>query len=85
MGPEVVGFVDGNGRTARLLMNLLLLQDNYPLVYFKVEDREQYIHAIEKALLKQEYDEYYNFVFNAIEFSLDEYITAAQESKVNAS
>lgn len=74
-------FVDGNGRTARLLMNLILLQDNYPLVFLKAEDREKYINAIEKALLKDDLTDYYNLIFKAIEFSLDEYITAAKESK----
>jgi Fic family protein len=43
-------FVDGNGRTARLLMNLILLQETYPLVYIKAEDRLKYIKAIQKAL-----------------------------------
>lgn len=74
-------FVDGNGRTARLLMNLLLLQENYPLFFIKVEDRQAYISAIEKALLKAELDDYYQVIYKAIESSLDEYIAAALESK----
>ena len=57
-------FIDGNGRTARLLMNLLLLQENYPLVYIKVEDRIKYIKAIQKAL------EYINSNFSAEDFVL---------------
>ena len=47
---QFILFVDGNGRTARLLMNLLLLQDNYPLVIIDVKDRKTYIHSIQKAL-----------------------------------
>lgn len=74
-------FVDGNGRTARLLLNLILLQNDYPLVFLKAEDRQEYINAIEKALLKEDYSDYYAVIFKAIEFSLDEYITAAQESR----
>jgi Fic family protein len=72
-------FVDGNGRTARLLMNLLLLQHQYPLVIIDVKDRETYINVIQKAL-KGETDDYYTFIYAAIEHSLDEYIEAAHES-----
>jgi Fic family protein len=74
-------FVDGNGRTARLLLNLLLLQENYPLTYIRSEDREKYINSIEKALLKEDKTAFYELVFESIEHSLDEYITAARESK----
>jgi len=40
-------FSDGNGRTARLLMNLILLQNGYPITIIKKEDRVAYIQAIE--------------------------------------
>ncbi|MDR1872398.1 MAG: Fic family protein [Deltaproteobacteria bacterium] len=40
-------FVDGNGRVARLLMNLVLLKNNYQLVSISPEDREKYIKSIE--------------------------------------
>ena len=40
-------FSDGNGRTARLLMNLILLQNGYPITIIKKEDRVEYIKAIE--------------------------------------
>ena len=41
-------FVDGNGRTARLLMNLLLMQAGYPPAIIRKEDRNQYISSIER-------------------------------------
>jgi len=66
--------VDGNGRTARLLMNLLLLQNGYPLTIIEKEKRLEYINAIENALLNHEFDEYYHVIFEAIEKSLDIYI-----------
>jgi len=67
-------FVDGNGRTARLLMNLILLQDGYPLTIIEKEKRIEYINAIEKALLHKELDDYYRVIFEAIEKSLDIYL-----------
>ena len=39
-------FRDGNGRTARLLMNLLLLQQGYPVAVITKERREEYIEAL---------------------------------------
>jgi Fic family protein len=42
-------FADGNGRTARLMMNLLLLQNGFPLTIVPVERRPAYIAALESA------------------------------------
>jgi Fic family protein len=39
-------FRDGNGRTGRLLMNLLLLQAGYPIVIISNQVRKDYIDAI---------------------------------------
>ncbi|MFA6527355.1 MAG: Fic family protein [Candidatus Babeliales bacterium] len=71
-------FVDGNGRTARLLMNLLLLQDGYPLTIIEKEKRLAYINAIETALLNNKLADYYDVIFEAIEKSLDMYLEAIE-------
>jgi len=42
-------FIDGNGRTARLLMNLLLLQENYNISVIPPITRREYIDSLEKA------------------------------------
>jgi len=39
-------FVDGNGRVARLLANLLLLRAGYPIVNIRREDRLRYYEAL---------------------------------------
>lgn len=39
-------FVDGNGRTARLLMNLALLQSGYPITIIPPVIRGDYISAL---------------------------------------
>lgn len=41
-------FYDGNKRTARLLMNFVLLQNNYPLFSIPVKMRQKYITAMIK-------------------------------------
>ena len=42
-------FVDGNGRTARLLMNLLLIRAGYPPALLPVEQRGRYYDVLEAA------------------------------------
>ncbi|MFK7949885.1 MAG: Fic family protein [Saprospiraceae bacterium] len=42
-------FDDGNGRTARVLMNFILMQFNYPPVIIKTEDKENYFAALRQA------------------------------------
>lgn len=42
-------FDDGNGRVARLIMNYILLRNNYPPVIIKSDDKESYLTALQKA------------------------------------
>ena len=46
-------FDDGNGRTARLLMNLMLLRGGYVPVSVRPEDRLEYLNTIKAAQLEQ--------------------------------
>ncbi|XP_071852588.1 protein adenylyltransferase Fic-like [Apostichopus japonicus] len=41
-------FADGNGRTARLLMNLILMRSGYPPVILKLSERHTYYEVIKK-------------------------------------
>jgi Fic family protein len=42
-------FIDGNGRVARLLMNLVLMQAGYPITLIPTISRPAYIRSLEKA------------------------------------
>ena len=76
-------FVDGNGRTARLLMNLLLLQEGYPLTIISNKDRTLYIDAIEQAQETDDLTSFYKITTQAVEHSLDEYLQAISESDMS--
>jgi Fic family protein len=67
-------FVDGNGRTARLLFNLILLQSDLPIVFIAKEDRSKYLSALEKAQNGGSLEDYYSLMYNAVIRSLDLYL-----------
>lgn len=71
-------FTDGNGRTARLLMNLLLRQTGYPPALIRKEDRKRYLTSLEQAQRHQRYDPYYQVIYEAVERSLDIYLEALE-------
>ena len=72
-------FVDGNGRTVRLLMNLLLIQDGYPPAIIEVKKRKEYIDAIAHAEQTGNLDGFYHFIYQAEDKSLDKYLDAAEK------
>ena len=48
-------FVDGNGRTARLLMNLELLRAGYPIIIIPVEERSSYYSNLDAVAVRGDY------------------------------
>jgi Fic family protein len=42
-------FVDGNGRTGRLLMNQILLANNFPYINIRTNDRLDYYRVLDEA------------------------------------
>ncbi len=68
-------FTDGNGRTARLFMNLILMQNGYPLVIILKNDRQKYYRALEKADRGQS-SEMERFIAQAVERSINLYLKA---------
>jgi Fic family protein len=46
---DIHPFVDGNGRTSRLIMNLILLRGGYPPIMILKEQRDKYYDALNVA------------------------------------
>lgn len=67
-------FIDGNGRTARLLLNFELMKDGYPPAIIRADDRGDYYDALDKAATTGDYDDFILMVRDAVERSLDLYL-----------
>ena len=69
-------FIDGNGRTCRLLMNLYLLQHGYTIVTLKGDNEKklQYYKALEKSHTEHEPDAFFMLVAEVEKDALQRYI-----------
>ena len=66
-------FTDGNGRTARLVMNLFLMCQGYPLVVVLKNDRRRYYRVLSQAD-KDVLHPFVSFIAQAVERSLNIYL-----------
>lgn len=57
-------FIDGNGRTFRLVMNLSLMNSGYLPVIIKKENRLEYYNALDKAHTTGDYTDFVKLVTN---------------------
>ncbi len=73
-------FADGNGRTARLLMNLMLIRGGYPPVAVRLDDRKAYIDAIEHAQLSGDKDAFAGLLARRLDATLADYVAACSEA-----
>lgn len=69
-------FIDGNGRTSRLAMNLILLQNGYVIANIKgdYDTRMQYYNALEKAQTTDNKNEFIKFIAQTEKESLERYL-----------
>lgn len=72
-------FIDGNGRTSRLVMNLILLRNGYTIANLKGDpaSRLAYYQALEKVQADNVPEVFYTLVADAVEASLKAHIELA--------
>ena len=68
-------FSDGNGRTSRLLMNLVLLKGGYPPVVIGPEHRTDYIESLEALQVGRDPAPYRDFMAGRLGDSLDHHLS----------
>ncbi len=75
-------FIDGNGRTGRLLMNMILMMKGFPPAIIRKNDRLAYIKSLEKPqLVNGEGDsknDYFKLIAAAVDRSLNIYLKAIE-------
>jgi len=69
-------FIDGNGRTSRLVMNLLLIRNGYPIANIKgdTESRLQYYEALEAVQIEDDKNSFIQFIATEVKKSLEHYL-----------
>lgn len=63
-------YMDGNGRMARFLMNVMLASGGYPWTVIPVEERDNYMNSLEKASIEGNIEPFTVFLSNLVEESL---------------
>lgn len=75
LGHWLFGYIhpypDGNGRMARFLMNAMLASGGYPWTVIRVEDREAYLAALDRASIDMDIGPFTAFVAARVQWSLE--------------
>lgn len=73
-------FIDGNGRTARLLMNLILLQNGFPIAILKgdIDSRLKYYSALETAQVEHNKEPFINLIAENVEETIQRIIKVVE-------
>ena len=77
-------FIDGNGRTSRLIMNLILLQYGFPLAIIggDYDSRMAYYDALEKVQTENNKEDFILLVAEKVLFALERYINILSPQRI---
>ena len=67
-------FVDGNGRTGRLILNLMLMQAGYPPINVKYSDKKRYNASFDAFYQNNNAKEMIDILVNLLEETLAHYL-----------
>lgn len=71
-------FIDGNGRTGRLILNLDLIRNGYPPINVKFTDRKRYYDAFDAYYRDGSSSTMSNFIAEYVDKRLDEYFAVLE-------
>lgn len=74
-------FEDGNGRIARLLMNLLLVRNYYPFTVIKQVEKPKYLRTLKEMDTEGNFESFLIFIARSVEQTLDTYLSALETKR----
>jgi Fic family protein len=74
-------FIDGNGRVARLILNLMLMRYGCPIAVITREDRQRYYEALGESDKTGDLSSIVSLVAESVEESLEEYLSAVEQHR----
>jgi len=79
---QIHPFTEGNGRAARLLMNVVLMKNGYPFIAIvPKQDRPKYLKTLMEADLRHS-SAFVNFIARCVEKALEMYLDALEEPEI---
>lgn len=73
-------FIDGNGRTGRLLLNLELIRDGFPPINVKFTDRKRYYDAFDAFYRDGDADKMTELIAEYVDERLDQYLEVLENN-----
>ncbi len=71
-------FDDGNGRMARLLMNMILIRHGYTVAIIPIQERNRYIDSLEQADKSEDLAEFITYIAHCCKYALNLHLKAAR-------
>ncbi len=75
-------FDDGNGRMARLLMNLILIKHGYTVALVRMDGREEYLRELEQVDKTENLTDFIHYIARCCEYSLNLHLKAARGESI---
>ena len=78
LGHWLFGYIhpypDGNGRMARFVMNAMLASGGYPWTVIRVEDRDAYLAALDRASIDADIAPFTSFIADRVQWSMEQVV-----------